>query len=57
MLAKYCQYCGSDLNDRCNCEIEIERERAEMIEDYENSPEYLAGCVFEDRIYNWRMER
>jgi hypothetical protein len=57
MLKKYCCYCGQDLSERCDCERQIAIERAEMIEDYENSPEAQAGYAFEDKLYTWRSER
>ena len=57
MKEKYCAFCGSPLEDRCNCLREMAEAEAQFIEDYNNSPETMAGWANEDLIYNSRREQ
>ena len=57
MKPMYCQYCGTSLNDGCDCLRELGEAIAQQREDYINSPETHRGWANEDTIYNWRNER
>lgn len=48
----YCEYCGELLSKGCRCEIELENERLQFIEDYENNPMVQYGWAQQDMIEN-----
>ncbi len=50
MEAKFCQYCGTPLNEGCECLRELSAQKEQWLEDYYNSPETQAGWVNQDVI-------
>jgi hypothetical protein len=57
MRKLYCEYCGEMLDFNCGCLRELEEERKQFIEDYENSPETLYGWAQQDLIDMRRREQ
>jgi cyclophilin family peptidyl-prolyl cis-trans isomerase len=57
MLKRFCQYCGTDLYDGCDCEKMAAEEMQQMIENYNNSPETHMGWAQQDTIDMYRRER
>lgn len=43
MKAKYCKYCGTSLEEGCDCEREVVEAMEDYIEDYENRPDVQYG--------------
>lgn len=52
MKQKYCPCCGEPLTEHCDCLRELAEEEAQLIEDYENSPETQYGWYQQDVIEN-----
>lgn len=57
MKAMYCQYCGSPLEDRCNCLRELAEYEEDLIEELESRPETQYGWIQQDLIDLHRMEQ
>lgn len=57
MQKLYCEYCGEPLENRCGCLRELAEYEAQLIEDYENSPETHYGWYQQDLIDMHRRER
>ena len=54
---QFCEYCGINLNERCECLRQLAEERMHMVEEYENSPEIHLGWTKQDIIDSYRRER
>lgn len=57
MEKRFCEYCGTPLEDGCDCLREAAEAREQFIEDYENSPETQYGWAQQDLIDLRRRER
>ena len=57
MRAKYCQYCGTPLDEGCECLRELAEYEAELIEELENRPETQLGYRQQDLIDMYRREQ
>ena len=57
MKKLYCPYCGELLEENCNCEYEVEKERNEIIEELEERQEKSGFYAFQDILEMYRSER
>jgi hypothetical protein len=57
MKKKFCEYCGTPVEEGCDCLRELAEEREQFIEDYENSPETQYGWAQQDLIDLRRREQ
>ncbi len=56
-MKKFCAYCGSKLEERCNCEFYRSTAIAEELENYDNDLEIQAGWAQQDLIDSYRREQ
>lgn len=57
MEAKYCQYCGTDLEEGCSCLRELAEAEEEFFDSYLDDPYVRQGAIQQDIIDMVRMER
>lgn len=57
MRPKFCEYCGTSLDEGCNCARELAEYQAEFLEELENRPETQLGYMQQDLIDLYKFER
>lgn len=57
MKPKFCQYCGTPLDEGCECLRDLAEYEAELIEELENRPETQLGYHQQDLIDMYRREQ
>lgn len=57
MKKQYCEYCGTHVDEGCDCLRELAEMKLQFIVDYENDPMVQFGWAQQDAIDRWRMER
>lgn len=57
MNPKYCQYCGSPLDEGCDCAREIAQAERDFIDEYYDRPDVRYGLAQQDLIGLHRFEQ
>lgn len=57
MKKRFCEYCGTPLDEGCDCQKEIAEAERQFIEDYENDPVVQYGWHMQDMIDLRRREQ
>jgi hypothetical protein len=56
MEPRFCQYCGTPLDEGCGCLRELAQAEQDFIEEYESRPDVCAGWAQQDLIDLYRFE-
>lgn len=57
MRPKYCEYCGTSLDEGCDCRRELAEYQQDLLEELENRPETQEGWRQQDLIDLRRREQ